>query len=370
MKIAQVSPYDYTYPGGVVAHISHLKYHFARLGHEVKVIAPCTKGREPYLNESVIAMGRPLPVPSSGSIARVALSPRLVYQVEELFRHEDFDIVHVHEPFTPVLPMAAMLKSRWVNVGTFHACHSKPRGYWLTKPILSMWLPRLHGKIAVSRPALEFVSRHLPGDYCIIPNGIDVERFSNTVTPLEEFRDDKLNILFVGRLEKRKGFDCLLKAYAEVRRHFLGVRLIIVGPGTRLRHKYERMVRRYGIEDIIFAGYVPQDDLPRYYAAADVFCAPATGGESFGIVLLEAMASGKPIVATNIPGYASVMGDNMEGILVPPGDEGAVARALLRLLCDPDLRQRMGERGRVKAQDYSWELVARKVLDLYLRLLG
>jgi len=370
MRIAQVSPYDYTYPGGVVTHISHLRYHLTRLGHEVTVIAPCSKGRKTYLNEEIVAMGRPLPVPSSGSIARVALSPGLLGKIGEFFHESRFDIVHIHEPFCPTLPITALLRSPSINVGTFHACHAKPRGYWLGKPILTQWLPKLHGKIAVSRPALEFVSRHLPADYRIIPNGIDAQRFSANSPPLAEFCDGKTNILFVGRLEKRKGFGSLLKAYAMVRRRTDQVRLIIVGPGTRLRGKYEKEVRNEGIEDITFAGYVSQDDLPRYYATADIFCAPATGGESFGIILLEAMASGKPIVATSIAGYASVMTDGVEGIMVPPKDVDAMALAIERLAGDPGMRRSMGENGRRTAQQYSWERVSGMVLDLYNELLS
>jgi len=370
MKIAQVSPYDYTYPGGVVAHISHLKQHLTRLGHEVKIIAPCTKCRELYLNEEVIGIGRPFPIPSSGSIARMDLSPRSFSKVEEVLRREDFDIVHIHEPFTPTVALAATLRSRSVNVGTFHAFHTKPRGYWLAKPLLTRWLPRLDGKIAVSRPALEFVSRHLPGDYHVIPNGIDVDCFSASVSPMEQYDDGKFNILFVGRLEKRKGFDCLLKAYARVRCQFRDVRLIIVGPGSRLRGKYERLIRRQGLTDITFAGYVSQGDLPRYYATADVFCAPATGGESFGVVLLEAMASGKPVVATRIAGYASVITENVDGILVPPRDDDSMARALISLIADPSLRQRLSVNGRKTAENYRWDRVTQRVLDLYTDLLN
>ncbi|MBI2957633.1 MAG: glycosyltransferase family 4 protein, partial [Chloroflexi bacterium] len=175
---------------------------------------------------------------------------------------------------------------------------------------------------------------------------------------------------FVGRLEKRKGFDALLKAYARVRCQFTDVRLIIVGPGSRLRGKYERMVRKWGITDIAFVGYVSNGDLPRYYATADVFCAPATGGESFGIVLLEAMATGRPVVATRIPGYSSVITEGVDGILVPPRDEEALARALISVIVDPALRSRLSANGRKTAEGYRWDRVTQRVLDLYGQLLG
>jgi phosphatidyl-myo-inositol alpha-mannosyltransferase len=370
MKIAQVSPYDYTYPGGVVAHISHLKRELTRLGHEVKIIAPCTKGRQPYLNEDVIGIGRPFPIPSAGSIARVDLSPQSFLEVKSVLDNERFDIVHIHEPFTPTVSLAALLHSRSVNVGTFHAFHSKARGYWLGKPWLSRWLPRLDGKIAVSRPALEFVSRHLPGDYHIIPNGIDVDGFSASVEPFEQFCDGKFNILFVGRLEKRKGFDCLLKAYARVCGQFRDVRLIIVGPGSRLRGKYEKLIRRQGMLDISFVGYASAGDLPRYYATADVFCAPAHGGESFGIVLLEAMASGKPVIASRIAGYSSVVTEDVDGILVPPRDDDALARAIVSLIAEPARGKLLAANGRKTAENYRWDHVAQRVLGLYTDLLS
>ncbi|MBI2858601.1 MAG: glycosyltransferase family 4 protein [Chloroflexi bacterium] len=369
MKIGQVSPYDYTYPGGVTAHIHHLKRHLTGLGHEVKIIAPCTKGRPTYLDEKVISIGRPFPYPSGGSIARIDLSLKTFGRVDEVLRSEKFDIVHIHEPFTPTISLAAMIYSKSMTVGTFHAYHTKPRGYFIWKPILSRLLPRLDMKIAVSQPARDFVNRHLKAEYRIVPNGIDVEKFSSPAPPLEQYKDGKFNILFVGRLEKRKGFDCLLKAYARVRCQFSDVRLIIVGPGSRLRGKYERYIRKQGITDIVFAGYVGADELPRYYAVADVFCAPANGGESFGIVLLEAMASGTPVIATRIPGYSSVVTDGVDGILVSPRDDEAMSRALIKLIAEPATRQALSRNGRKTAEAYRWEQVTGQVLDIYNELL-
>jgi len=235
---------------------------------------------------------------------------------------------------------------------------------------LKKCLPRLHGKIAVSKPALDYVSRYLSGDYRIIPNGIDIERFSPDGPQREEFADDKLNILFVGRLEKRKGLDYLLRACAKVKKRFSNFRLIIVGPGTRLRPGYEKFIEDSHLTDVVSTGFVPSTELPAYYRSADIFCAPSTGGESFGIVLLEAMASGKPVVATDIEGYASVLTHGEEGLLVPPRDEEALAQALLSLLNDKSLRHQMGAKGRIKAEKYSWANVAQQVMDYYTSLLS
>ncbi|MBN2462663.1 MAG: glycosyltransferase family 4 protein [Dehalococcoidia bacterium] len=371
MKIGLVSPYDYSFPGGVVNHIAYLAHNFIQLGHKVKIIAPCPKPGTHYFEEEVTPVGKPLPVPYAGSIARVPVSPWLPTQIGEILAKEELDILHLHEPFAPMVCLSALLKSNYINVGTFHACHTKPRTYWLGKFIFRRWLSKLHGKIAVSKPALEYVNRHLPGDYHIIPNGIDTEHFHVDGPARNEFADGKINILFVGRLERRKGLGYLLNACDEVKRDFPNVRLIIVGPGTVLRPWYEKSAENMGLTDnVVFTGFVPSAELPSYYRSADIFCAPATGGESFGIVLLEAMACGKPVVATNIQGYASVLAHGEEGLLVPPKDEESLAHALLSLLHDKSLRLRMGNKGKIKAEKYSWPNIARQVMDYYNSLLG
>ncbi len=255
-------------------------------------------------------------------------------------------------------------------MGTFHACHSKPRMYWIGKPILRRWLLRLHTKIAVSKAALDYVSRHLPGEYLIIPNGVDINHFSLDGPKRKEFIDGKVNILFVGRLEQRKGLGHLINACAKIKQRFPNFRLIVVGPGTVLRFKYERAVTELGLaNNVVFTGFVPSSELPSYYRTADIFCAPATGGESFGIVLLEAMACGKPVIATRIEGYVNVLTDREEGLLVPPRNDDSLAHALLTLLEDKHLRQQMGTRGRNKAEKYSWANIARQVMECYINLL-
>jgi phosphatidylinositol alpha-mannosyltransferase len=372
VKVALVSPYDFAYPGGVTVHISYLERHFTRMGHEVKVIAPASEVITGF-GDRFIAIGSPRSIPTSGSIARVTVSPWLSSRVKAVLDQERFDIIHLHEPLMPMLCTTVLRFSQTANVGTFHACHGRP-GYNLAKPwgkwLLKRWFRKLHGKVAVSKPAMEFAYEHFPGYYNIIPNGVDVELFSPDVTPIEEFDDGKLNILFVSRLEKRKGLNYLLEAFKQVKREIPNSRLIIVGPGTRLRRGYERMVRRSGLKDVVFVGFVPYEELPRYYKTADIFCAPATGRESFGLILLEAMAVGKPIVASDIEGYASVLTHNVEGLLVPPADKDMLARALISLLADESLRREMGAKGRLKAMAYSWEHVAQSVLDYYIRVLS
>ena len=372
MKIALVSPYDFAYPGGVANHISALYRCFTQMGHEVKVIAPASRAISTF-SDRFISIGRPRAIPTSGSIARVTISLRLASKIKAVLDEEKFDIIHLHEPFMPMLCSAVLRFSNTANVGTFHAVHGKP-GYNFGKPISTVMLKRrarkLNGRIAVSKPAMEFARKYVPGYYTTIPNGVDSGLFSPDVSPIDEFCDGKVNILFVGRLEKRKGVSYLLEAYKRVKQEIPNSRLIIVGPGTRLRGKYEKKVKRNNLKDVVFVGFVSYGELPRYYKTADIFCAPAIGWESFGIILLEAMAMGKPIVASNIDGYAGLVTHGVEGLLVPPKDVGMLAQALITLMASQSLRQEMGARGRVKAVDYSWEHISRRVLDYYVRVLG
>jgi len=343
------------------------------MGHTVKIIAPASRDSGD-LGDNFIRVGKPVSFRTSGSIARVATSTRLAPRLKALFNEEKFDIIHLHEPLMPMLCTSVLRCANTATVGTFHAWQGKP-GYNFLKPfgrlILKKWyFCKLQGKIAVSKPAAEYISKHFPGYYNIIPNGTDVEYFSPDVSPIDKFCDGKLNILFVGRLESRKGLNYLLEAYQRVKREIPDSRLIVVGEGTRLRKKYGKWVAHNAVKDVVFVGFVSYSELPKYYKTADIFCAPATGRESFGIVLLEAMALGKPIVASNIDGYASVVTHSVEGLLVPPRNAEKLARALLRLMTNESLRQQMGARGRIKVQDYSWEHIAQKLLGYYARLLS
>jgi phosphatidylinositol alpha-mannosyltransferase len=372
MKIALVSPYDFAYPGGVVNHISCLEQQFTRMGHEVKIIAPASKAVH-TLGDRFIRIGTPRPFPVSGSIARVTVSVRLESQVNEVFERENFDICHLHEPLMPTLCTTVLRLKRAPMVGTFHASGGKP-WYNMCTPVgkwyFDRWFRKLDGRIAVSKVALGYVSSYFPADYAIIPNGVDTHHFNNSVKPLDKFNDGKTNILFVGRLEKRKGFDYMLEAYRLIRSEVPDCRLIQVGPGIRLRKKYEKRVRRHGIPEVNFTGYSTYSDLPRYYKTADIVCFPSTGRESQGIVLLEAMAVGKPIIASNIDGYSSVLTDGAEGLAVPPRNVEKLAEAIRQLIKDRQLRHQIGDRGKTKALEYDWAHIAQRVLDFYAETLN
>ena len=374
MKLALVSPYDFAYPGGVTEHVAHLAEQFLSRGHEVHIVAPSSDdGAEPISSVAapVHRIGRVVSIPANGSVARITLSPRAYLQTKRLLQEQQFDLIHLHEPMMPALPLTVLRHSNTTNVGTFHAFRNTPLAYFYGKPILRPFFRKLHGHIAVSSAARDFVGEYFRADYRIIPNGIDFHRFNRRYPPLEQFADERPTVLFVGRLEKRKGLKYLLRAWPLVLERHPEARLVVVGRGRPLEG-YRRFAARQGWSeaDVVFAGYVAAEDLPRYYQACDVFCAPNTGQESFGIVLLEAMAAGAPIVASDIPGYRDVVDDGEQGLLVEPKNRGAIADAVSRLLANPGLRASMRRAGQDKARAYDWPRVASQVLDYYSEVLA
>ena len=369
MKIALVSPYDHAVPGGVSVHINKLSAQFRERGHDTRVIAPCS-APETIDDDYFIPMGRPVPVPSGGSIARVSFSVWLTPQIKDVLQRENFDVVHLHEPFSGFVPLEALRLTASMdipNLGTFHSF----QGTWLyhvgAKRVVKRYFRKLQGRIAVSRPAYQYISGHFPAEYRIIPNGIDVDEFADA-EPFPHLDDGMINLLFVGRLEKRKGLKYLLGAFSKLKWDWPNLRLLIVGAGNPDEDSYRIMAER-NLQDVVFLGGVSDEDKARYFKSADIFCSPATGRESFGIVLLEAMAAGKPVVATNIDGYASVITDGAEGLLVDPKRDDALADAISTLLERPELRAKLAEQGRIKANEYRWEIVAGKVMDYYTALL-
>ena len=368
MKVALVSPYDFTWPGGVTVHISQLARQFTKLGHDVKILAPYSPSRRPSLENNFVPLGRSVPIPTGGSIARLSLSLWNYPTIRDILGKERFDVVHLHEPLMPILPLYVLLCSSSLNVGTFHAFYGRFRNYGWSHPILRYWFNRLDGLIAVSPPARQYASRFFPGDYRIIPNGIDVDHFSNGALPIPELEDGKLNILFVGRMEKRKGLRYLLEAYSKIKWDFPNTRLVVVGPGSLSKDCY-RILGERNLQDVVFFGNVPYRELPRYYRSAHICCLPATGRESFGIVLLEAMAAKRPIVASGIEGFSAVLTNGEQGLLVPPGDSTSLADSLATLLRNPDLRSQMGEKGGQTVDQYRWEKVSGQIMDYYLDLM-
>ena len=363
MKVALVSAYDYGHPGGVTEHVRNLSAGLRRRGHEVTVLAPSSSSDEEHESPDFVRVGRPVPIPAHGSLARISVSLHLMTRIKRIMRENSFEVAHLHEPLMPVLPVTALRYSETYTVGTFHAFARSNIGYYYGKPLLKRYVRRLNVRIAVSPAARDFVQHYFPGDYRIVPNGIDVGRFASA-RPIPELAEGGRTILFVGRLESRKGLGYLLRAFMQLKPSQPDLRLCIVGDGP-MRRWYANFLARHDIPDVIMAGYVSPTDLPRYYASCEVFCAPNTGDESFGIVLLEAMAAGKPIVATDIDGFRTVITPGREGLLVERKSTYQLADALSILLAHPELRRELGATGRLTAQRYDWTHVIDALEAIY-----
>lgn len=333
MRIGMIAPYDWNYPGGVREHVRHLTAEFMKMGQEVHILAPASRMEDPLAEGNISNMGGTVPLPINGSIARISLHPLLGSTVRQVLQREQFDVMHFHEPLLPGFSWLALRFSRALTVGAFHAyarfapLSTPALAYACSRPLLRPSFHRLNGRIAVSLAAYRFVSRFFEGDYRIIPNGVDLDTFHPFVPPFPHLMDGKCNVLFVGRLEKRKGATYLLNALPAIRAQCPETRFLFVGEGS-LRRGLQHIVKRHGWHDVLFPGYVPTEELPRYFASAHAFCAPATGGESMGVVLLEAMASGTPVVATAIEGYTTIVHDGENGLLATPRDASSLARAL------------------------------------------
>lgn len=366
MKVAMVSPYDYDSPGGVTSHVSQLSKGLLKLGHAVHVLAPHSMPVDPkYEDPLLIPLGRPVPIPTGGSVARLSLSWWLSKKISMILDRECYDVIHVHEPLAPILPLVVLEHSKSVNIGTFHAYDDKFHVHSLGRLLVRRWQKKLHGSIAVSEAALSHVDSNFTMDYQIIPNGVDIDHFAVKYPPIYELKDGKTNILFVGRLEKRKGLKYLIEAFLKLKRECPNIRLVVVGPGD-LDKESQYIMGASNSEDILIAGRVSYEDLPRYYSSADIFCSPATGSESFGIVLLEAMASSKPVVASNILGYRSIIRDREQGLLFDNKDCDALVTALKCIITNPDLGEKMGISGRETVERYRWSSISKQVEEYYL----
>jgi phosphatidylinositol alpha-mannosyltransferase len=362
MKIGLVCPYVYPAGGGVAQHVQFLYQGLRMRGHDVRILT-ASHGPQRASEGDIIRLGVGFSVPINASVGTLTFSPRYLSQIGRMLEREQFDVLHFHEPFVPFLSLFLLRESTSVNIATFHAYAGFSPSYEFGSRALRGYAGRLHGRIAVSAAARHFIDRFFPGDYKVIPNGVDVQRFA-TAVPIARWQDGTPNVLFVGRHEPRKGLLDLLKAHRILRRTGGRSRLLIVGSGPQ-----EREARRYvatrGLNGVEFLGRVSDDEKAQLYKTADVFASPATGGESFGIVLLEAMAAGTPIVASDIHGYKGVVRRGREGLLVPPRQPRELAIAIDRLISDPVLRERMGAAGQVRAEEFSWPRVTAKVDDYY-----
>ena len=368
LRIAQVSPYDFAHPGGVQRHIASLSRELQTRGHELSILAPCTSD-DPAVDIGDVDLrtfGRSVPIPTAGSVARISFSVWHEWRLKNMLEEEQFDIVHIHEPLMPMFALTASRFSPSTTIGTFHAYNEgRAKGYTIWKKILNRGAIRLNGRIAVSEPAKTFAKRYFDGDYRVIPNGLDVDKFSKPGPKPSILKNEAINMVFVGRVnEPRKGLRYALGAYSLLKWEYPNLRLIVIGAGIPDRESYRIMGER-SLDDVVFVGPVTDDELPDYYQHADIFLAPNTGKESFGFIIIEAMSASTPIIASDIPGFASVMTDGKEGLMCAPKDESAMAHAIKRLIENPGLRVQLGVDGRATVDQYRWDRVADKVLGYY-----
>ena len=362
MRIALACPYAWDAPGGVQVHVGQLAARLRDRGHRVLVVAP---SRVEHPDPHVISIGRTIPVPVNGSIAQIAPSPAAARRTRQALDDFGPDVVHAHEPF---VPSASMFAVRWGAapvVATFHAYADRSPLLAAAAPALRRLWQGLAVRVAVSEAARSFVQRRFRGEVRVVPNGVEVDLFREAdPADLPEGR----RILFVNRLDPRKGFAVMVEAFGLLSRAHPEALLVVAGDGKE-RTAVAGLPRPLR-DRVVMLGNVPHDLLPPYHAASEVFAAPAVGRESFGIVLVEAMAAGLPVVASDIPGYREVVRRDEDGLLVPPRDSGALAAALRSILDDPDLAKRLARAGVARSARYSWDTVTREVESTYEEAVG
>jgi phosphatidylinositol alpha-mannosyltransferase len=372
LAVCLVSAAYRPYPSGISEHVSHLAKAMMDLGVRVQVLTtrfglPCDDDVEAT---PVVRLGRAVLVPLNGSYATFPVGLALSRQVRGFFRRESFDVVHCHGVFWPEISYWAVRYADAVRVVSFLSAGFRTTavGGRLHRALFAGHLRRIQGRIALSEHAHRTYAPYVPGDCRIIPSGVDLERFRPDAHPPPGGMPGRPTLLFVGRLDRRKGLNVALEALPLVSKQLPGARLVVVGggPGTDAAR---RRAARLGVSGAVrFVGPVSPRDLPGYYAAADVYLSPALGGESFGIVLLEAMASGVPVVASDIPGYDETVDRGHDGLLVPPSDPAALAGALVRVLSDRDLADSLRSAGLAKAQGHAWPRIASRTLAFYRAL--
>jgi phosphatidylinositol alpha-mannosyltransferase len=361
MRIGMVCPYTWEVPGGVREHVSGLAEALMELGHYVSVIAPADD--DAVLPAYVVPAGRAVPVPYNGSVARLSFGFLSASRVRRWMKDGDFDVLHVHEPAAPSLSLLACWVADGPIVATMHAAMPRSRVLHAAGPILASALEKISGRIAVAEAARSTLVEHMGGDAVLIPNGVNVHRYEKA-EPLAGFPGTGGTLGFLGRMdEPRKGLDILLAAFSLLAPERPGLRLLIAGRGDR-EDALTQVPAAYR-DRVILLGQVSDDDRVRMLHSVDVFCAPNTGGESFGYVLVEAMASGAPIVASDIDAFRQVLRGGEAGELFEVGNPAELAAAASRMLDDPGHRAALASEAMAAVREFDWSVIARDVLRVY-----
>jgi phosphatidylinositol alpha-mannosyltransferase len=361
MKVGLVCPYSWDVPGGVQYHVRDLAEVLIARGYDVSVLAPADD--DTPLPDYVVPAGRAVPVPYNGSVARVNFGPLSAARVRRWLREGEFDVLHVHEPTTPSLSLLACWAATGAIVATFHTANLRSRAMLAAYPILEPALEKIGARIAVSEAARRTLVAHVGGDAVLIPNGVFVDRFANS-TPEPGWQDSDGVVVFVGRLdEPRKGLPTLLAAMEHVVANRPGVRLLVAGRGDadEVLEDVSPAVRAA----VTFLGVVSETDKARLLRSADVYVAPNLGGESFGIVIVEAMAAGVPVLASDLDAFREVLDDGRVGTIFPTGDVTALGKALIALLDDPDRRAALRSAASIWVRRFDWDAVTTDLLAVY-----
>lgn len=362
LRVGLVCPYTWDVPGGVQAHVHDLAEALLERGHAVSVLAPVDEPDTCDLPPWVTPAGRAVPVPYNGSVARLVFGPLSLARTRRWLRDGGFDVLHVHEPIVPSASMLACFAASGPIVATFHTAMTRSRALQVFGNALQPALEKITARIAVSPAARRVVMQHLGGDAVLIPNGVSVDRFAAAVP--RPGRPAGPTVVFLGRLdEPRKGLAILLEALPELVRLVPDVQLMVAGPGDvdEVREAVPPSLR----SRVELLGLVSEEEKPGVYASGHVYCAPNTHGESFGIVLVEAMAAGTAVVASDLEAFRRVLEDGTAGVLVPVGDPGALAAGLAAVLTDPDRRAALAARARQAVRAYDWAAVTRQVVEVY-----
>ncbi len=361
MRIGLVCPYTWDIPGGVQYHVRDLARTLIALGHHVQVLTPAND--EDDLPPYVTSAGRAVPIRYNGSVARLQFGPVAAARVRRWLRDGHFDVLHVHEPSAPSLSLLTCVLAKGPIVATFHAATVRSRWLSAVGGVLQPFMERISGRIAVSDLARRVQVEHLGGDAIVIPNGVDVPHFASAA-PLPGYPRAGLTIGFLGRFdERRKGLPVLLEALESVAPEYPDLRLLVAGRGDE-SDLYDELPAAL-VDRVRLLGEISEDDKARMLASIDIYCAPNLGGESFGVILVEAMAAGAAIVASDLDAFRRVLDDGAAGILVRRGSAGALADGLSELLSDPARREKLTLAGQLAVQDYDWPVVSARILAVY-----
>ena len=358
-RIGIVCPYGWDTPGGVQSHVGDLAQYLIRQGHYVSVLAPAID--EDNLPDFVTSAGRPIAIPYNGAVARVLFGPIAFSRVRHWISNGNFDVLHLHEPAIPSISLLACWAAEGPMVGTFHAAAKRQKVTFAVAPILEPVIEKLTARIAVSEAARETLTEHLETDAIVVPNGIYADLYRDGVID-QRWTGNTLG--FIGRFEeKRKGLDVLVAALPKIIAQFPDLKVFIAGPGDA--QEVLKDIDPYLHSRFEFLGRISESEKANFLASVGLYIAPNTGGESFGIILAEALAAGASVVASDIPAFDSLLGHGAYGTLFASEDSQDLGKKVIALLGDEEGRKVIAQRGKKYAQEFDWDVVAEKIYDVY-----